>query len=122
MTEQSRITISTNVGALSNDFRPWFKVESGHGGITVVGAYYVTESSGTSTVQVVDLGTAGTAIAAAGTIFTAGSHVEVAGIPKTMTAGDKAYIAEGHWVGVNESGLGTSGAISIVSLTYFDGK
>lgn len=114
--------VSNNIGALTNDFRPLFKIPSGFGGITVLDANYVTETAGTSTVQIVDLGTAGTAVAASGTIFTGGSAVAVAGIPNAMTVDDTAYIAEGHWVGVQEANTGATGAITIVTLSYLMGK
>jgi len=116
--------VSTNIGAISNDFRPWFKIPSGFGGITVLGANYITETAGTSYVMVVDLGTAGTAVAASGTIFapSAGSSVAAAGIPNALAVANTAYIAEGHWVGVKEGNVGTTGAISIVTLSYKQGK
>ena len=116
--------VSTNIGALSNDFRPWFKIPSGYGGITVVSASYITETAGTSYVQVVDLGTAGTAVAVGGTIFSAaaGSSVAAAGIPNTLTEINTDYIAEGHWVGVKEANVGTTGAITIVTMSFVFGK
>lgn len=113
--------VSCNIGALTNDFRPLFKVPSGFGGITVLDASYVTETAGTSTVELVDLGTAGTSIAG-GTIFTGGSAVAVAGIPNAMTVDDSALVSEGHWVGVKEGNTGTTGAITIVTLSYCMGK
>lgn len=116
--------ISNNIGAISNDFRPLFKIPAnGHGGISLVSANYVTETAGTSTVQIVNLGTAGTAVQAGGTIFaTAGSAVAAAGVPVAMTVQDTAYIAEGNWVGVKEANVGTTGAISIISFAYVEGK
>ena len=113
--------VSCNIGALTNDFRPLFKVPSGFGGITVLGASYLTETAGTSTVELVDLGTAGTSIAG-GTLFTGGSAVAVAGIPNAMTVDDSALVSEGHWVGVKEANTGTTGAITIVTLNYVHGK
>jgi hypothetical protein len=113
--------VSCNIGALTNDFRPLFKVPTGFGGITVLGASYITETAGTSTVELVDLGTAGTSIAG-GTIFTGGSAVAVAGIPNAMTVDDGATVSEGHWVGVKEANTGTTGAITIVTLSYVCGK
>jgi ethanolamine utilization protein EutQ (cupin superfamily) len=107
---------------LTNDFRPLFKVPTGYGGITILGANYLTETAGTSTVQLVDLGTAGTSVTSGGTLFTGGSSVAVAGIPKTMTVDDTAYVGEGKWVGVQEANTGTTGAITIVTLSYLMGK
>jgi len=118
------VQVSNNIGALTNDFRPLFKIPSGFGGITVLEAYYVTETAGTSLVQIVDLGTAGTAVAASGTIFapSAGSSVAAAGIPNTLAVSDTAFVADGHWVGVQEGNVGTTGAITIVTLSYSQGK
>lgn len=117
-------TVSNNIGALTNDFRPMFYIPSGFGGITVLSAAYITETAGTSKVMIVDLGTAGTAVATGGTIFspTAGSSVAAAGIPNTLAVADTAYIAEGHWVGAKEGNVGTTGAITIVTLSYVQGK
>lgn len=118
------IAVSNNIGAISNDFRPLFKVSSGFGGITVLDASYITETAGTSRVQIVDLGTAGTAVEAGGTIFqaSAGSSVAAAGIPNNLSVADTAFIADGHWVGVKEANVGTTGAITIVTLNYVHGK
>lgn len=118
------IAVSNNIGAISNDFRPLFKVSSGFGGITVLDASYITETAGTSHVQIVDLGTAGTAVQAGGTIFqaSAGSSVAAAGIPNTLSVADTAFIADGHWVGVKEANVGATGAITIVTLNYVHGK
>ena len=114
--------VSCNIGALTNDFRPLFKVPAGFGGITVLGAAYITETAGTSTLQLVDLGTAGTSVASGGTIFSGGSAVAVAGVPNAMTVDDTAYLGEGHWMGVQEANTGATGAITIVTLSYFTGK
>lgn len=118
------IAVSNNIGAISNDFRPLFKVSSGFGGITVLDASYITETAGTSRVQIVDLGTAGTAVQAGGTIFqaSAGSSVAAAGIPNTLSVADTAFIADGRWVGVKEANVGATGAITIVTLNYVHGK
>ena len=113
--------VSCNIGALTNDFRPLFKVPTGFGGITVLGASYLTETAGTSTVELVDLGTAGTSVAG-GTLFTGGSAVAVAGIPLPMTVDDGATLSEGRWLGVKEANTGTTGAITIVTLSYVCGK
>ena len=123
MASQGDVHIVTcNIGALSNDFRPIFKVPSGWGGITILGASYVTETAGTSSVSIVNAGTAGTAIEAGGTIFAGGSAAATAGVPVTMSAGDTAFVDDGYWVAVKEANIGTTGAITIVSLSYIMGK
>lgn len=114
--------ISTNIGALTNDFRPLFKVPSEGGGITILNANYVTETAGTSTVQLVDLGTAGTAVSSGGTLFSGGSAVAAPGVPVPMIVDDGAFLDAGKWLGVKEANTGTTGAITIVSLSYVMGK
>jgi hypothetical protein len=82
----------------------------------------VTETAGTSSVSIVNAGTAGTAIEAGGTIFAGGSAAATAGVPVNMTAGDTAFVDDGYWVAVKEANIGTTGAITIVSLSYIMGK
>ena len=115
---------SNNIGALSNDFRPVFKIPADWGGITVLNAAYITETAGTSRLQIVDLGTAGTAVEAGGTIFqaSAGSSVAAAGVPNTLAVADTAFIPAGNWVGVKEANVGTTGAITIVTFAFAHGK
>jgi hypothetical protein len=113
--------VSCNIGALTNDFRPLFKVPAAGGGITILNANYVTETAGTSTVELVDLGTAGTSITG-GTLFSGGSAVAVAGIPAALAVDDTDFLAGGNWLGVKEANIGTTGAISIISLAYIVGK
>jgi hypothetical protein len=115
--------VSNNVGAISNDFRPLVKIPSEGGGITILSANYVTETAGTSTVQLVNLGTAGTAVEAGGTLFaTAGTSIASAGIPISMTEVDTDFVDGGYWLGVKENAVGTTGAISIISFSYVMGK
>lgn len=114
--------VSCNIGALSNDYRPIFKVPLGWGGITILSASYVTETAGTSSVSLVNAGTGGTAIASGGTLFAGGSAAATAGVPVDMTVADTAFIDDGNWVAVKEANIGTTGAITIVSLSYLMGK
>jgi hypothetical protein len=116
--------VTCNIGALTNDFRPVWKIPAGYGGVTILGAHYVTETAGTSLVQIVDLGTAGTAVQSSGTIFapSAGSSVAAAGIPNTLAVANTDYIGDGRWIGVKEGNVGATGAISIVSISYVMGK
>jgi hypothetical protein len=123
MASQGDVHIVTcNIGALSNDYRPIFKVPTGWGGITILNASYVTESAGTSSVSIVNAGTAGTGIVAGGTLFAGGSVAASAGVPLDMTVADTAFIDDGYWVAVKEGSIGTTGAITIVSLSYLMGK
>jgi hypothetical protein len=112
--------VSCNVGALTNDFRPMFKIPTGGGGVTFIDAASVQEGSGTTSLHLVDLGTAGTAIG--GTILSAGSAVSVAGVPGAMGTEVTLFVSEGHWVGAKEANVGTTNAITIVSCSYVMGK
>lgn len=113
--------VSANVGALSNALRPIFKIPSGYGGIRVVGCNYTNPGVGTSWVQLVDLGTSGTAVSKI--IATGGTAVSVAAIPAeiTVTAAN-AFVDEGHWVGVKEANIGAMNSVSIVDIAYLPGK
>ena len=112
--------VSNNIGALSNDFRPMFKVPTIGGGITVLSAHSIQEGAGTSWLQLVDLGAAGTAVS--NIIKTSGTAVSVAGIPAEMTTDGTVFVAAGSWVGAKEANIGTSNAITIISLAYVMGK
>lgn len=114
--------VSNNIGALTNDFRPLFKVPSAGGGITILEAHYITETAGTSTVQLVNLGSAGTAVQSGGTLFSGGSVVASAGVPVPLSVDDTAFLDGGNWLGVKEANTGTTGAITIVTLSYVMGK
>jgi len=111
--------ISNNIGALSNDFRPMFKIPAGYGGITFLSAHVTGEGAGTSWLQLVDLGTAGTAVSTI--LATAGTAVSVAGIPQELTI-STAFVDAGHWIGLKEANVGTTNAITIVSASYLMGK
>lgn len=113
--------VSTNVGALSNALRPIFKIPTGYGGLTVVGANYTNPGTGTSWVQLVDLGTSGTAVSKI--IATGGTAVSVAGVPAALTVtAANAFVDEGHWIGVKEANIGAMNAVSIVDVEYIPGK
>lgn len=112
--------VSNNIGALTNDFRPMFKVPTTGGGITVLSAHSIQEGAGTSWLQLVDLGTAGTAVS--NIIKTSGTAVSVAGIPQEMTTDGTVFVDAGHWVGAKEANIGATNAITIISLSYVMGK
>lgn len=111
--------ISNNVGALTNDFRPMFKIPAGFGGITFLNVHVTGEGAGTSWLQLVDLGTSGTAVSTI--LATSGTAVSVAGIPQALTI-STAFVDEGHWVGIKEANIGATNAITIVSAAYVMGK
>lgn len=113
--------VCANVGALSNAIRPIFKIPTGFGGIRVIGCNYTNPGAGTSWVQLVDLGTSGTAVSKI--IATAGTTVSVAHVPQEVTVTEaNAFVDEGHWIGVKEANLGAMNAVSIVDVAYLPGK
>jgi hypothetical protein len=111
--------VSCNIAALSNDCRPLFKVPAGFGGITVVSGNITSFGAGTSSVNVVNMGTAGTS--ASSTIATLGSVVFVAGTPQAFTV-STAYVDEGDWVGIEEVNVGALNAVTIVDVGYVMGR
>jgi hypothetical protein len=111
--------ISNNIGALSNDFRPMFKIPASGGGISFLSCHVTGEGAGTSWLQLVDLGTAGTSVSSI--LATSGTAVSVAGIPQELTI-STAFVDAGHWVGLKEANIGTTNAITIVSASYVMGK
>lgn len=106
-------------GAINNTARPEFKVPTAGGAISVVAADAVQFAAGTVAVNIVDMGTAGTAVA--GTIATLGSAVYVSGTPKAFTIATAAVDA-GHWIGTEEKNVGTLDATYRVSVGYVMGK
>lgn len=114
-------TIVSNVGALSNALRPLFKIPTGYGGIRVIGANYTNPGAGTSWVQVVDLGTTGTAVSKV--VADGGTAVSVAAVPAALTVtAANSFVDEGHWIGVKEANIGAMNAVSIVDIEYLPGK
>ncbi|MBI4496845.1 MAG: hypothetical protein HY689_02960 [Chloroflexi bacterium] len=114
------IQIATiHVGALNNGLRPGFKIPSGYGGITVLAAQIFQAAAGTAAFNLVDLGTAGTAVS--GTIATLGSAVFVANTPQDLTV-STAYVAEGRYVGVEETNVGTGNAVTECYVEFLNAK
>lgn len=114
--------VTANIGALNNDDRPLFKCPTGYGGITVVAANVYMGGAGTVALNVVNLGSAGTAVG--GTIATLGSSVYVAHVPKAFTVATTSaanFVDEGEWVGVGETNVGTCNAITRVDIEYVVG-
>jgi hypothetical protein len=113
--------VSANVGALSNALRPIFKIPSGYGGIRVIGCNYTNPGTGTSWVQLVDLGSSGTAVSKI--VADAGTVVSVAAVPQAVAVtAANAFVDEGHWIGVKEANIGAMNAVSIVDVAFIPGK
>lgn len=120
MTDNVHI-LSTNIGALSSATRAIFKVPTGYGGITIKECKIIGAGAGTSWFTLCDLGTAGTA---AGTVIgSGGTAVSVANVPQAVTLTDaNVYVAEGHYVGIVENGVGAANAVTIVDVAFAWGK
>lgn len=114
------VTYGCNVGAVSNTYRPIFKIPTYGGGITILSVDITGSAAGTSLVSLCDLGTAGTA-PTSGTIVAPVSKVFVANVPHSLTVAS-AYVEPGHWVGVVEGGTGALPAACIVSIAYTLGE
>ena len=110
---------SVNIGALTNAVRPLFKVPAGLGGISVVAANVYQMAAGTVSLNLVQLGTAGTAVG--GTLATLGSAVYTSGMPKPFVV-TTPFVDPNYWVGIEEKGVGTCNAITMVDIEYVVGK
>lgn len=113
--------VATNIAALSNTYRPLFKVPVAYGGITIVGGNAVMGGSANSGLTLVDLGTAGTSYAGTIAAQIGGTAAWATGVPLSWTI-TTPFISGGHWVGVKETNLGAANAITIVNVNYVMGK
>jgi len=106
-----------NVGALSNGSRAMAQLPATGGAITVLNANVVSGGAGTTSLYLVDMGTAGTSVS--GTI---------ASFPGTVAAGPNtgtlvtAVVEGGHWIGIYEANAGAANAVTVPSFSYLMGK
>lgn len=112
-------TFGIEIGALSNAIRPLFKVPSAGGGITFIDVNYTQAGAGTTSLNLVNLGSAGTAVA--GTIASKGSAVYAANVPQAFTLVDT-FVDGGTWIGIQETNVGAANTVSIISGSYVMGK
>lgn len=109
---------TTNIGALSNSSVALLKVPAAGGGITILGADVHSRAAATTSLYLVDMGTAGTAVA--GTIATfAGTLSATAPNAGTLVT---AFVEGGRYIGVKEGNTGAANAVTIVSFSYVMGK
>lgn len=111
--------VSANVGAISNEKFPICKVPTGWGGVRVLGAEACMGAAGTTSFNLIDLGTSGTV--SSGTIATKGSAVYVANAPQAMTL-SSAFVDEGHYIGVEELNVGAGDTVTIISFSFLPGN
>lgn len=109
---------SAGIGALSNANATLIQVPSAGGGITVLGANVHSRAAATTSLYLVDMGTAGTAIA--GTIATFAGTLTA----NTPNAGTlvTAFVEGGRYIGVKEGNTGAANAVTVVSFSYTMGK
>ena len=110
-------------GAVSNTKVPLFRVPAYGGGVTVLDCAVVVRAAGTSTFNLVILGTGSTATAAAsGTIAspTGGTGLVLADKTVTPFTVSTPYVAAGSWVGFEETNVGS--ITPAISLSFTMGK
>lgn len=113
--------VVANIGALTNALQPLSKIAGNGGGISIIGATYTPgATSGTSAPQLVDLGTAGTAVDHVLADF--GTVVNTAKIPTAATLQSNIFVDEGHYIGVRENNVGATPTVSVVGFNYIMGK
>jgi L-2-hydroxyglutarate oxidase LhgO len=112
-------TVSANIGALNNANRPIFKLPTEGGGVTVLACHALFGGAGTAALNLVDMGIAGTSVS--GTIATKGSAAYTANTPMAFTV-STGFVDAGHWIGVQETNVGTCNVVSIVAISYVHGK
>ena len=110
--------VSTEIGALSNANRVIAYLPAEGGGITVLAAHASMAAAATSSLYLVDMGTAGTAIS--GTIGSFGGTF-AANTPRAATI-STAFVDGGHYIGVREDNVGAANAVTNVSFAYVMGR
>jgi hypothetical protein len=110
--------VSTEIGALSNANRVIAYLPLSGGGITVVGAHAAMAGAATTSLYLVDMGTAGTSIE--GTVASFGGTF-AANTPRSGSL-VTAFVDAGHYIGVKEANVGAANAVTNVSFAYVMGK
>ena len=111
--------LSGNVGALSNSSRVIAYIPASGGAVTIKSAVFsVGTTGGTTAPDLVDLGTAGTAVSKV--IFTGGT---IAGLAAVQSLTSSSPVVEaGHYIGVREGNAGAMPTVSIMTCYYVEGK
>ncbi len=111
---------SGNVGALSNAVRALVKVPSGGGAVTITGASFsVGTTGGTTAPDLVDLGTAGTAV---DHVLATGGTISGLAAVQSLTLGANPVVPEGHWIGAREGNAAAMPTVSIFGFSYKTGR
>ena len=111
--------LTGNVGALSNASRVIGLIPSTAGAVTFKNVIFsVGTTGGTTAPDLVDLGTAGTAVSQI--IATGGTIAGLAAF-QSLTISN-AVVEAGHYIGVREGNAAAMPTVSIVSAYYEEGK
>lgn len=123
MADQSPQIFVANIGVVTNATLPLFKVPAGFGGITIIGAQATFLTAGTAGLYLVDTGSAGTSTSG-GTLASYGGTAYTAKVPSafSVSSGTSAYLAEGSYLAVKESNVGTTVTVTELAITYRFGK
>ena len=124
MASRDAVIVPIALGAISNATRPAFKVPSTNdgGGVTIVEADGVMGGSANSQFYLVKMDPNGTAIEGTLTSATGTTAAWATNVPVAFTVNAGAYVEAGHWVGVKENNVGAGNAITVVTITYIQGK
>lgn len=118
--------ITVNVGAVSNETLPLFKVPTAAmgGGISILEASMVQGGSTNSSLRLVTIANPGTALPS-GTITTTAlggtASPFAANKPKSFAIAT-AYVDANKWVGIKEGNVAACNSQAILSIKYVDGK
>jgi hypothetical protein len=111
---------SGNVGALSNSVRALVKIPASGGAVTITGATFsVGTTGGTTWPQLVDLGTAGTAV---DHVLADGGTIAGLAAVQTLTMQSNPVVEAGHYIGVKEGNVAAMPTVSIIGFSYEEGK
>jgi hypothetical protein len=111
--------VTVPVGAVGTANRALFRVPSGHGGITLLNVWLVSDAAATIVSQLANMGTAlGTAVSSVIGTLTDGTLVANVRKPYTIST---AYQAAATWLGLNGI-TGTTGSYSQVIVEFKYGK
>lgn len=112
--------LSAEIGALSNAVTPILYLPAAGGGITILSAAVVGRTDATTSLQLVNLGAAGTAVA--GTICTFAGTLTAKVPAAGSIAAASAFVDDGVYLGIKEANAGAAPAVTNVMIAYVMGK
>lgn len=119
------LTISVNVGAISNETVPFWKTPTDPhgGGITILEAYVIQGGTPNSSLRLVTLGTAGTTVSGTITTTAIGGTASqfVNNRPKGFTIATN-FVDANTWIGLKEYNVQAGNAVCIATINYLIGR